>query len=559
MKRCLNVMLVVPMMIFWTSCSQMTTFEMPDIDAGADALDDDAGTDMSSDFPEDDAPDVSPDTDAAPDPDVVEEDVEEEVVGDPAQDDAVEDEVVEDPVDEDAAQEDLEEEEAPEPCGNGDVDDGEDCDDGRNGDPDDGCRDDCTFSCTQSPDCADLDPCNGQETCNTETHTCGDGDPLDDGYVCRAEPRGICLSETCVESACGDGFVDTGGDEQCEPPGVDDCSAECRIMCTEPEDCPDDGNTCNGDEYCDTDAGECARRDAPEDGTVCSDDPRSVCLSQTCQESLCGDGYVDEVRDEDCDDGANGNPDDGCTDDCEFSCYEASEAGDCDDDQACSEDTCDTDTHMCVNAVITGTDHVCRPAAGDCDVEDTCDGVNAACPADVIVAEGIECRASAGDCDGAEQCDGLVGTCPDDAFAPAGTPCDDENDCSMLDVCDDAGGCAGTETCAASPIVGTGGDTRLGICVTDGSCDAAVGGPGCSSSHHVYLKSSWTNWDADETFSLTLCGTYWAATSPPLDTGVEQCWMFYHSQSGTWFYADQSDPAVCGPGHCEHDSCATTF
>ena len=58
---------------------------------------------------------------------------------------------------------------------------------------------------------------------------------------------------------------------------------------------------------------------------------------------------------------------------------------------------------------------------------------------------------------------------------------------------------------------------------------------------------------------MTLCDTYWAYTTPALDTGVEHCWTFYHHQSGTWFYADQGDPAVCGPDHCAHDACAYTF
>ena len=170
---------------------------------------------------------------------------------------------------------------------------------------------------------------------------------------------------------------------------------------------------------------------------------------------------------------------------------------------------------------MAGDDVECRASTGDCDPAETCNGEDPDCPADAMAEEGTECRASAGPCDTAETCDGESAACPDDTGTTEGTPCDDDDPCSMVDVCDAEGGCSGTEACDDSPVTGTGDDTRIGICLTDSSCDAATGGPGCSSSHRVFLKSSFTDWEEDETFPMAQCGTYWAYTSPPLESGVE--------------------------------------
>ncbi len=63
-------------------------------------------------------------------------------------------------------------------CGNNVLEAGEACDDGRDGDDADGCKDDCTFSCTADMDCADGDPCDGEETCDVAgTHACVGGTP----------------------------------------------------------------------------------------------------------------------------------------------------------------------------------------------------------------------------------------------------------------------------------------------------------------------------------------------------------------------------------------------
>jgi alpha-tubulin suppressor-like RCC1 family protein len=179
------------------------------------------------------------------------------------------------------------------------------------------------------------------------------------------------------------------------------------------------------------------------DGTLCGDDPRSICLGGACVPSACGDGFADEAAGEECDDGGNVDPDDGCTDVCQYSCHENN---DCEDDDVCSLDACDTgSTHACLHTPgAAGTP--CRPSAGVCDVAESCDGVNLRCPDDAFEPSTTECRASTFPCDAAELCTGSSADCPADAPAPDGTACDDGVLCTYPDVCDGAGTCAGTNT-----------------------------------------------------------------------------------------------------------------
>ena len=234
--------------------------------------------------------------------------------------------------------------EVPETCGNGELEPPEECDDGNDAGGD-GCENDCTFSCREHGDCRDGDICNGREQCGDD-HACEGGVPLDDGVVCGDDPRSICLGHACVESRCGDGFVDEGGGEFCEPPGAGNCNPDCRLECDGNADCPDDLNPCNGNELCDLDAHLCDRTDPMTDGMTCNPDPRKICLGEVCQESLCGDGFVDSGRapPEECED-MNVTDGDGCDNDCTFSCEYDWE---CDDDDVCNgEETCDEGSHVC--------------------------------------------------------------------------------------------------------------------------------------------------------------------------------------------------------------------
>jgi cysteine-rich repeat protein len=80
---------------------------------------------------------------------------------------------------------------------------------------------------------------------------------------------------------------------------------------------------------------------------------RDVEGEEDCAEipSVCGDGVHDPG--EECDDG-NDFPGDGCEADCTFTCEVSTQALDCDDALACTEDLCDGATYTCSNPVRAG-------------------------------------------------------------------------------------------------------------------------------------------------------------------------------------------------------------
>ena len=284
-----------------------------------------------------------------------------------------------------------------------------------------------TAGCENASDCLDDNICNGSEDC--VGGTCRPGTNLEDGSVCAEDPRSICLSGACEASTCGDGFVDTGAGESCEPPGEGACDDECHIECIDDENCIDDGNVCNGEEFCDLVAHLCASRNPPVDGTACGTAPKRICRAGTCQDSTCGDGWTDPDVSEECDD-ANGTDGDGC-DDCEYSCHNPTE---CDDGRPCSLDTCDTAvSHMCSHTASVPAE-ACRPAAGSCDDPEACNGTSLDCPADAFNT-GRVCRASAGQCDVDDACDGTSASCPADAKRPDGYSCEDGEFCTSPDRC----------------------------------------------------------------------------------------------------------------------------
>lgn len=213
-----------------------------------------------------------------------------------------------------------------------------------------------------------------------------------DGTRCVGDASNtLCLGEACAESECGDEYVDEAAGEFCDDgkngDDTDGCTDACKTTCGVDSDC-DDGNPCNGKESCSearvcevgspikcddgnpctadscvTGDGKCAHQ-AVDDGTACGSG--RLCLASACKTSACGDRWVDASRGEECDDGKDGDPSDGCKDDCRFTC---NTNPDCSDDNSCTNDVCGAN-HTCTNTTITCSDgdactaDSCAPATG---------------------------------------------------------------------------------------------------------------------------------------------------------------------------------------------------
>lgn len=123
-------------------------------------------------------------------------------------------------------------------------------------------------------------------------------------------------------------------------------------------------------------------------------------------------------------------------------------------DDVCCETSCggglDGDCITCDfgGAPATGTcgiappEHLCRGAAGYCDLPEQCDGVSGACPTDQLVPGGFVCRPLRDRCDVAEYCDGASRACPLDAFAGPERLCR-----AAVDACDIDEYCGGALSC----------------------------------------------------------------------------------------------------------------
>ena len=200
----------------------------------------------------------------------------------------------------------------------------------------------------------------GSDALNVEDASARDCIGMAEGTAC-GDAR-ICIGEVCLNTRCGDGYVNAAAGEDCEDENEisgDGCEpASCVFSCTTEEESCSDGDPCNGAEFCGVTSNRCEAGTPPSEATACelADMSVGVCSAGLCATPGCGNGTREE--EESCDDG-NDDQDDGCRSDCTFSCEEDIE---CSDGDACNgEETCDVATHMCV-----------APPALICDDEDTC-------------------------------------------------------------------------------------------------------------------------------------------------------------------------------------------
>ena len=436
--------------------------------------------------------------------------------------------------------------EIPITCGDGVVDAGEECDDG-NTDDGDGCDIDCTFSCHGDSDCRDSEICNGVEKCETDTHMCRSGEPSPDGFVCGDDPRSICLGHACVASECGDGFIDAGAGEFCDPPGAGGCHGDCTMGCSGPEDCPNDGNPCNGDEKCNPDTGVCDRTPPLADGSVCGEGPRRICLAGSCQESICGDLFVDREKTppEECDDGNSTNGD-GCNNNCTFSCHGNVE---CEDDNKCNgSETCDVEgTHTC----RPGTNEPPGTACNDnrfCTAVDTCNGSGGCTGSGDPCNDHLDCTTDACN-EGTDSCTHNVdeGFCAIDGGCHAEGAPNPEAECKVCDP-----GVSQHEWASRPDMSSCGTEGMPGICC-GGAC--FTGGECCRTEDclNTCAGEAWPcEWFETAGNCIIQAGCSWETASVETCVGALGCWDI------TWLDWDGCVECGCTGRMCSGDRCHCT-
>ncbi len=345
-------------------------------------------------------------------------------------------------------------------CGDEFVDSegGEICDDG-NDVTGDGCEPTCTFACSSDPDCDDSDPCSGMETCASST--CAAGTAQDDGTTCTlmGVSRAVCRAAQCVESTCGDGFLDAGGGEACDDGNDvdgDGCDDDCTFSCLADLDC-DDGAACTTDS-CDLATHRCANAIVGA-GTECRASAGSCDLAEACDgvSAACPADVVASV----------------------MVCRAAT--GPCD-----AAESCDGTSPSCPADLLAPASTTCRAAVDLCDVAETCSGTSPACPSDAFAVAMTTCRASAGECDVSELCNGTSSACPIDGYAGIGTSCTGGScngggmctaGCTPGASCSTGNPCErGTVSCTTgSPVCVAAGPAMVGtVCrPTAGACDVA--------------------------------------------------------------------------------------
>jgi hypothetical protein len=308
-------------------------------------------------------------------------------------------------------------------------------------------------------------------------------------FVARA--MGSDFSDTFTLEVCGNGVIDPG--EACD--GGACCTAECEFVSAGTP-CPD-GNLCNGDETCSA-FGQCI----PGTPLVCNDG--NVCTTDSCIPAT-GCHVVDKPDGTSCSDGKFCNGAEICVG---GTCTDQPDPT-CDDGMACTTDSCNPARNACdhvpVDHPVPGCE--CPNGDSDCDNDDVCDGTETCDASHEFCLPGVPLECSTSNqcqdpiCDPQTGC----GTEP----KPDGTPCDDDDVCSvddqctggtcggMVEGCDDgdpctADSCDSQTGCAHTPIPGCGQGT---ICTLTqgaygGSGGIANGGQGWITNNPGVLPKS---------------------------------------------------------------------
>jgi len=229
--------------------------------------------------------------------------------------------------------------------------------------------DDVQRRCVHEPDdmlCDDGQFCNGDEWCSPIAG-CREGAPVDcsDNQLCTVdscdEENNECLHEA-DDTLCDDGNF-CNGDEYCDP--LIGCSSHGLRECDDGIDCTqdscegatdscmhvavdtlcDDGSFCNGSEYCSPEFG-CQNGEAVD----CTDEHDCTVDSCNDETDLCTHSPIDAI----CDDNRFCTGEEAC--DPQHGCHSIS-TPDCDDGFDCTTDFCNASTDECSHLT---DDNVCR-------------------------------------------------------------------------------------------------------------------------------------------------------------------------------------------------------
>ncbi len=418
--------------------------------------------------------------------------------------------------------------------------------------------------------------------CNTD-NTCGispaaDGTPCDDGDACTTD---ACASGACLGAkiTCNDGNACT--DDSCT-------SATGCVFSTNINPC-DDGNACTLADACSATTCLAGPVTACTDDNGCTDDsckPASGCVNtpnaSTCTDSdactvgeVCSQGFCQGAAFANCND-SNACTDDSC--DPSAGCLHVALSGGCDDGSVC------TTGDACVNGACAGVVIPCDDG-GDCSI-DTCDPASGC----------VHTSANSGACEDGDPCtlasQCMAGTCT----ATALDPCDDGNVCTTdsctagigckhvatgFTLCNDGDGCTQVDVCISGVCRGlapldcddanacTADSCTAGVCLhapVAGNCADAntCTVESCNAGACVHLPVAATCSDANgctigDACDAGVCkpgaAVVCPATTQPCTGGL--CYSI-GSQSHLCFNVALPDGATCdadGNGCTENDAC----
>ena len=350
-------------------------------------------------------------------------------------------------------------------------------------------------TCTSKDDCHEAGVCDWATGLCTEVKKT-DGTPCDDGNT-------LTLGDVCTDGRCSGRLPCSGG--SCPLPGICRhalCNSTCEELVMQDGAACNDNNPETFNDMCDK--GNCVGTDKCANVTCGT---ASQCLREGVCDKLTGECVFSKVADQtDCDDGIPESMDDVCidgvcrgTDRC--SNNPCAKTDDCHSVGVCVHGTCtdpvlpdgtpcndgDTDTNndVCTNGVCSGTilcnGIQCRALSPRCQ-KSVCQGVtctqiprtdNTLCSDGDSNTRDDKCRA--GVCVGTTRCTGVVcaaisqchgaGVCSpvslktnpcSTPILPDGTPCNDQNDATTVDACQQ-GVCIGTvRTCETYGSCGRG-------------------------------------------------------------------------------------------------------